>query len=299
MAADALTVRFGRTVAVEGLSFSVHPGSVYALLGRNGSGKSTTVRCLLGQLRPSGGRAFLLGRDAWRERRQLMSRVAVVPETPDVPPEMSAADAARFVGALHPAWDGDGFAARMQRFRVPIGTRFARLSKGQRKQVSLALALATSPEVLILDDPTLGLDAVSRKELYDELIRELADRGTTVLITTHDLGGVEGVADRIGVLGDGRLVVDEDLERLRARFRRLKYTMPEAGRKAAEASLARLRPLRSRSLGELTDTIVSGFDEPRLSALTAVLEGGGPQVESLSLEEIFIALCGEDNGGSQ
>jgi ABC-2 type transport system ATP-binding protein len=137
------------------------------------------------------------------------------------------------------------------RFGVSASTPFGRLSKGQKAQVALALALASSPRLLVLDDPTLGLDAVARKDLFEELIGELADRGITVLITTHDLAGAERIADRVGILRRGRLVLYEEMEALREKFRRV--------------------------------------------SLVAV-GGREPEVSTLTLEEIFIALTDEEKG---
>jgi ABC-type multidrug transport system ATPase subunit len=144
-----VTVRYGRSVAADAVTFDVAAGQVYALLGRNGAGKSSLVRCLLGMQKPSAGAALLFGTDAWRTR---------------------AANAAR-AGA---------------------GAR-------------------AGPELLVLDDPTLGFDEIARRELWEELVGELAERGVTMLLTTHDLAGVEGIANRVGILVGGRLAVDEPI----------------------------------------------------------------------------------------
>jgi ABC-type multidrug transport system ATPase subunit len=217
---ESLTVHYGSTAALDRVSLEVPKGSVYALLGRNGAGKSSAVRCLLGQQRPNAGRALLFGLDVWRERARIMERVGVVPEDPDLPPEANALELSRFCSRLYPRWDEAGVRDRLKRFSVPEKTPSGRLSKGQKAQVQLALALGHQPELLVLDDPTLGLDAVARKEFFAELIGELADRGTTVLVTTHDLAGIEGIADRVGILKDGRLVIDDTLETLKAKFSR-------------------------------------------------------------------------------
>jgi ABC-2 type transport system ATP-binding protein len=113
--------------------------------------------------------------------------------------------------------------ARLQRFGVPADVPFGKLSRGQRGQVALGLALAPEPRLLILDDPTLGLDPVARRSVFEELIGDLADRGTTVFLTSHDLGGVEGIADRVGILQEGRLVLDEEVDTLKQRFRRISF----------------------------------------------------------------------------
>lgn len=226
VAIQELTVRYGRgrPPVLDRVSLAVPEGSVYVLVGRNGAGKSSLVRCLLGEQRPSSGRALLLGGDAWRERARLLRGVGVVPEEPDAPPAMTARQLARFCSGLYGSWDGAGFAARLERFGVPDGVPFGQLSKGQKGHVLLSLCLAGSPRLLILDDPTLGLDPVARRAVFDELIVDLSERGTTVFLTSHDLSGVEGIADRIGVLQSGRLVVDEEMETLKQRFRRLRVS---------------------------------------------------------------------------
>lgn len=217
IAVERLTVRYGSRTALDGVTLSVPRGSVYALLGRNGAGKSSLVRCLLGQQKPEGGRALLFGLDAWSHRARAMERTGVVPEDPDAPPGLSPRRIAAFCAKIHPRWDAGAVAERLRRFEVPTDLPFGRLSKGQKGLVSLALALGHAPELLVLDDPTLGLDVVARRSLFEEVIGDLADRGTTVFVTTHDLAGVEGIADRVGFLRGGRLVVDESMESLKER----------------------------------------------------------------------------------
>jgi len=294
---EGLTVRYGRLTAVDAVSLEVPEGCVYALLGRNGSGKSSTVRCLLGQRRATSGRTRLFGLDSWGERAKIMQRVGVVPETPDVPPETNAERLESFMERVTPGWDGAEFFVRLEAFGVPKRQRFDRLSKGQQRQLTLAMALAGSPELLILDDPTLGLDAVARRGLYEELIGELADRGTTVFLTTHDLAGVEGIADRVGVLRDGRLLVNEELENLKARFRRLAWTETEVPAERLEAGLQHVGVVASETMGGAVEAVVSGYDEVAMSRFAQESPVKLVRSEALSLEEIFIALCGEERGG--
>jgi ABC-2 type transport system ATP-binding protein len=294
LAAEAITVRYGRRTAVDAVSLTLSEGTVYALLGRNGAGKSSLVRCVLGQQRPAAGRALLFGRDAWRHRASLMAQVGVVPEQPDAPPGATARQLARFCRPLYPHWDGGAFEGRLRRFGVPADLPFGRLSKGQQGHVALGLALAARPRLLILDDPTLGLDAVARRAFFEELIGELADRGTTVLIATHDLAAVERIADRAGILAGGRLVVDEDLEGLKQRFRRI-WTAGEAA--AATTALDDFAPLAAQTTGTGdwgVETIVAEYDEERFRAFRDSAAGAGARVTSLTLEEIFIALTGAD-----
>ena len=153
---DGLSVSYGRTPVVEGLTLAVPRGSVFALLGRNGAGKSSLLRVLLGQRPPARGRVRLLGEDPWTRRTSLMARVGVVPEEPDAPPEMTALALSALCGRLHARWDAPAVAERFRRFEVPTDQAFGRLSKGQKGAVMLALALGHAPELLLLDDPTLG-----------------------------------------------------------------------------------------------------------------------------------------------
>jgi ABC-2 type transport system ATP-binding protein len=290
-----LTVRYGSRTVLEDVSLEVPPGSVFALLGRNGMGKSSLVRCVLGQQKPAAGGARLFGRDAWTSRARAMERVGVVPEEPDAPPEMTADELVRFCRPLYATWD-DAMARRLlDRLEVPRRTAFAKLSKGQKGAVMLALALAPLPDLLILDDPTLGLDVVARRALYDEVIGALADRGTTAFVTTHDLAGIEGIVERVGILKDRRLVMVESLETLKERFRRIRCARTDSGRfswspfDVVEAS--------ERDWGR--QAVVSNFSEDRLAAF----EGGAAvtdvEVGALDLEEIFLAVVAPAGEGAR
>lgn len=298
--AREVTVRYGRTLVLDRLDFSVDSGEVVALLGRNGVGKSSLVRCLLGQQKPSAGRCTLFGDDVWRHRARLMRRVGVVPEEPDAPPNMSARGLARFCSRLYPTWDDAGFAARLQRYGVPDRTPFRTLSKGQKAQVMLALALAPSPELLILDDPTLGLDAVARRGVFEEVIGELADRGISVLLTSHDLAGVESIAQRVALLVGTELMLDEELEELKQRFRRVDLTIDEEDE--SDDYLAELLreavPAERRRRGRRLSVLASRWD----GALDVGFRGAlGERVEisAASLEEIVVALGGTSGGDAR
>jgi ABC-2 type transport system ATP-binding protein len=291
---EGLTVSYGRTTACAEISLSVARGAVYALLGRNGAGKSSLVRCLLGQQKPSSGRATLFGEDVWKARARLMARVGVVPEEPDAPPAMTTRQIAGFCRRLYPSWDQAGVDGRLERFGVPPGVPFGRLSKGEKGEVMLAAALGHAPELLVLDDPTLGLDAVARKDLYEELIGELADRGTTVFLTTHDLSGVEGIATRVGILKDGRLVLDEEIETLKARFRRIRYGNDRSGERSAFGTeLDAFEAVRVRVRGWGIDAVVSNFAESLFEQFRMIDGVVDAEVSPMSLEEIFLAVVGE------
>ena len=305
--AREITVRYGRTTVLDGLDFHVDEGEVVALLGRNGAGKSSLVRCLLGQQKPSSGRCTLFGEDVWKHRARLMARVGVVPEEPDAPPGMNARGLGRFCSRLYPQWDGDGYSARLARYDVPEKVAFRSLSKGQKAQVMLALALAPSPELLILDDPTLGLDAVARRGVFEEVIGELADRGISVLLTSHDLAGVESIAQRAALMVGGGLRLDEDLEELKQRFRRVTITLqdedegdenargvPKVTNQLLRDLLQEAVPAERKQRGRRLSILASRWDDELEASFRDAL-GERVEVEAASLEEIVVAVGGSSD----
>jgi ABC-2 type transport system ATP-binding protein len=283
-----MTVRYGRRVAVDAASLEVPRGSVYALLGRNGAGKSSLVRCALGQQRASSGSARILGEDSWKHRTHLMERVGVVAEDADAPPEMWVEQLAAFCARLYSRWDQKAFDTRASRFGISTRARFGELSKGQKKQVSLALALAAAPDLIVLDDPTLGLDVVARKSLFEEVIAELADRGTTIFLTTHDLAGVESIADRVAIMDGGRIALDEELEALKGRFRRIRFSAQPLALEAAS-----FRTTLVKRWGTGTEAVVSNYDDLAFERLRSSATIQSADVSAMTLEEIFIAVAGE------
>lgn len=289
--ATDVTVRYGRRTAVDRASLIVPRGSVSALLGRNGAGKSSLVRCLLGEQKPESGSIALFDREVWSSRHELMERVGVVSEDSDAPPSMTVAQLAKFCASLYSRWDQQSVDDRLRRFRVAPEARFGNLSKGQKKQVMLALALASSPELLILDDPTLGLDVVARKSLFDEVIAELADRGITILLTTHDLAGIETIADRVAIIAGGKIVLDEEMETLKARFRRIRFAQQPVALESASMLAAKVR-----NWGSGTEAIVTNYDDVAFERFRST--AGVHATETMSLEEIFIAVAGENGAES-
>jgi ABC-2 type transport system ATP-binding protein len=291
--AKGVTVRYGKRTVVDDVTLEVGEGIVYALLGRNGAGKSSLVRCLTGQLAPAAGRVDILGEDVWKHRTRLMDRVAVVPEEADAPPESRVGDLGRFSARMYSRWSQPAFDERIRRFGIAADRRFGELSKGQKKQVMLALALATSPDLILLDDPTLGLDVVARKSLFEEVIGDMAERGITVFITTHDLAPVEAMADRVGILREGRLVLDEEVETLKSRFRRIRFASQPVA-----LSRASLIAATVRQWGNGTEAIVSNYDDLAFERFRAEANVTA-EVSAMSLEEIFIAVAGENEGADQ
>jgi ABC-2 type transport system ATP-binding protein len=285
IACEALTLGYGRRAVVREATLGVPAGSFMALLGRNGAGKSTLVRGLLGLQPALGGSARILGLEPWRDRAVLMERLGLVPETPDAPPALSLDRISAFCGRLRRTWDAAGVRARLVRMGVDPSRPFGELSRGQRTQGALALALGGNPEVLVLDDPTQGLDPVARRSFFQEVLGDLADRGTTVLMATHDLDGVEALADRIAVLDGGRIHAEASLEDLKARFRRVcgparmdaallapfRPVALEAGPLGLEATLTAYSPEAWAAAG-LDPAWVAGADLETI--FLALVEGG-------------------------
>jgi ABC-2 type transport system ATP-binding protein len=226
-----------------------------------------------------------------------MARTGVVPEEPEAPLEMTAKQLVWFCSKLYSRWNGGEVLARLERFGVPVNVPCGRLSKGQKGMLALALALGPGPELLVMDDPTLGLDAVARKAFFEELVGDLAERGTTVFVTSHDLRGVEGIASHVGLLREGRLLLSDELESLRARFRRIRLTAGDGAPSDLRAAFAEFQVLDLAKLGAAAEVLVDRFEEGAFERLKQSPWAKDVEQTALSLEELFIALVGEGNGG--
>ncbi len=215
-----LTKRYGSDRGIDDVDLHVEPGEVFGFLGPNGAGKSTTIRTLLDFQRPTSGSASLFGLDSRRDSVAIRARVGYLPG------DLKLFD--RMTGAQHLAWFGRARGAHdpsvsddlVVRFGVEMDRPIGELSKGNRQKVGLLLAFAQSPELLILDEPTSGLDPLMQAE-FERLVRETALGGSTVLLSSHSLAEVQRVADRVAIIRDGRLVVTDTVEHLRARAPRV------------------------------------------------------------------------------
>ena len=212
---EGLSRRFGGLRAVNNLSFQVAPGRVCGFLGRNGSGKTTTIRLLLGLLRPSGGKAQLLGLDAQHHRAELMRRVGYVGETPVMPEWMTVREVADFTGSFYGTWDCGRVNTLLERFQLNPQQKVGHLSRGMNAQLALVLALGHNPELLILDEPATGLDVLVRRSFLEGIIDVIQQEGRTVLMSSHLVHEVERVADQIVVVEGGKLVTSMPLEELK------------------------------------------------------------------------------------
>ncbi len=205
---ERLTKYYGRQRVVDDLSLRVPYGTVYGLLGRNGAGKSTTIKMLLGLVHPDRGRSELLGEDTAALCPATRARIAYLAEGHPLYRWMTVGQTVRFVKSFYPRWNGPLVEQILDHFELPQRKKLRHLSRGQLAQVALALSVAPDPDLLILDDPTIGLDTVVRRDFLESMIQIIQRRGRTILFSSHILSDVERVADRIGVLVDGVLRVD-------------------------------------------------------------------------------------------
>jgi ABC-2 type transport system ATP-binding protein len=211
---EGLSKRYGSTLALDQLDLSVAEGEVYGYLGPNGSGKTTTIRLLLGLHRPSGGRAELFGLDAWNDPVSAHERVAYVAGEPFLWPSLTSAETFEFLARLHGGTDVAYREQLVERFRLDTSKKIRALSKGSRQKVQLIAALATRAELLLLDEPTSGLDPLMEVAFRD-CIEEAKGRGQTVFLSSHILSEVEALCDRVGILREGKLVDEGTLKELR------------------------------------------------------------------------------------
>src|SRR5271166_1236478 len=209
-----LSKRYGDTLALDALDLRVEPGEVYGYLGPNGSGKTTTIRLLLGLHRPSAGRAQLFGLDSWHDPVAAHRRVAYVAGEPMLWPALTGAETLAFLANLRGGTDEDYRGALVERFQLDPDKKVRALSKGNRQKVQLVAAFATRAELLILDEPTSGLDPLM-EVAFRESVREAKERGQTVFLSSHILSEVEALCDRVGILRQGRLVDEGTLDELR------------------------------------------------------------------------------------
>lgn len=281
LSARNVRVRYGSREVLRDLSLDLEEGEVLALLGRNGEGKTSFVRCALGLQRPTAGAIEALGRDVWTERSRIMREVGYVAERPQAPSWRTARELLQWGGAFHERWEEEDAVARLESDAVPLDLCLEKLSRGQRKQVEIAFALASRPRLLVLDDPASGLDPLARRSLWRRLVEDLADGEVSVLLTTHELEAVERIADRVALLHRGKIAIDEPLSELRDRFRRLP---PEIEPRAPSRDL-RVIGTVSTAWGERR-VVADWPGDGDAAELTA-------QAESMTLEEIFEVLMKE------
>jgi ABC-2 type transport system ATP-binding protein len=214
-----LTRRFGATTALAGVSLALPRGAVYGLVGANGAGKTTLIKHILGLLRAESGSVRVFGLDPVAEPVAVLSRIGYLSEENDLPGWMSVDELIRYSRAFYPAWD-DAYAEELrQAFALDPSSKIRTLSKGQKARAGLLVALAHRPELLVLDEPSSGLDPIVRRDILGAVIRTIADEGRTVLFSSHLLQEVEQVADHVTMIHKGKIALSAPLEAIRESHR--------------------------------------------------------------------------------
>jgi len=280
-----LSKRFGSQIALDGVSLEVQPGTVFALLGENGAGKTTAIRIMLGLLAADAGRASVVGLDSAAHGIDIRRQVGYVPERPVLYDWMTVDEIGWFVAGFH----GDGYLARYRqtadRFALPAEKKIKTLSKGARAKVVLSLALAGDPELLVLDEPTSGLDAMVRREFLESMV-DRAATGKTVFLSSHQINEVERVADVVAMIHDGRLLLVETLDRLKEQTRQLIFTLADGVGQPPDVPG---RVLSRRRHSRQWQVAVVDLPEPSVAELRRHPAVADLEVRRPNLEEIFVA----------
>ena len=297
IATRGLVKRYGQQEAVNGLEMRVPAGAVYGFLGRNGAGKSTTIKMLMGLARPDSGSASVLGLDCATQTLDILRRVAFVGENKVLYDELTAEEMVRFTRSFYPRWSEPAAEACARRLELPMRQRFKTLSKGNRAKVWLLLAVGQAAELLVLDEPTAGLDPVNQDALL-QLLAEGDGAGTaTVFFSSHDLAEVERICDWVGIVDAGRMLLEARLDDIREHYR---LVIAEGRDLPMERAAPVLSATRSGSFSRyLVARDADGFAARLRSQGASVTE-----VTPLSLRDVFLELvrkedpCTSGNAGA-
>lgn len=216
-----LTRHFGEKLALDRVSLAIPSGIVLGLVGENGAGKTTLIKHVLGLLKAERGSVRVFGRDPVKESVKVLSEIGYLSEEPDLPGWMRVQELMRYVQAFYPGWDEQYAEELREQFGLDPAARLKNLSKGQRARAGLIVALAYRPRLLVLDEPSSGLDPIVRRDILAAIIRTIADEGRTVLFSSHLLSEVERVCDRVAMLKAGRIVFDGQLDEIKQSHRRI------------------------------------------------------------------------------
>ncbi|MBQ5406324.1 MAG: ABC transporter ATP-binding protein [Oscillospiraceae bacterium] len=280
-----VTKSFDGFRALDGLNITVPRGAVYGLVGPNGAGKSTVIRHLAGIYRQDAGEVLVDGAPVF-DNPAVKSRIAYIPDDIFYYTQATIRDMMRFTRDLYPGFDTDCFEKLGEAFPLNPKRLVRKLSKGQQKQVAFWLALAQRPEIVILDEPVDGLDPVMRRQVWSLLLADVAERGTTVLVSSHNLRELEDVCDHVGIMDHGKMLLERSLSELQDNVVKIQLAF------AQETALpADLEILHRSETGRLQQLILRGKPDV-LSARLAALDPLFLDVLPLSLEEIFIYELG-------
>jgi ABC-2 type transport system ATP-binding protein len=275
---------YGATVALDGLNLHVEEGRILGVIGPNGAGKTTALNAILG-LTPYQGELRVLGRDPWREREQLMRDVCFIADVAVLPRWMRVGQALDYVAGVHPRFDrakAEGFLARTS---IRAGQKIKELSKGMVTQLHLALVMAIDARLLVLDEPTLGLDILFRKQFYDSLLTDYFDRSRTIVVTTHQVEEVEHVLTDVMFINHGRVVLSCSMEEFESRYLQV-MVRPEQ-----LAAARALKPMDERQVLGGSVFLFDRVDRRQLAALG--------DVRTPAIADLFVAIMGHQNGHAQ
>jgi ABC-2 type transport system ATP-binding protein len=292
---SALCYRPGKSFALDHLSIQVPAGAIYGFLGPNGAGKTTTIRLLLGLLRPASGTIHVLGEPVPRRIRHSLARIGYVPERPHLHLSLTVNESVCFHSAFYPGWDGAWATDLLHRFGLQGHRGIRSLSKGEMGKLMITLALAQKPELLVLDEPTDGLDPVVRRELLSALLDYVSDRAATVFISSHLVHELERVCDWVGVLDRGRLITEMPMQEFKNGIKRIVVSNPPdhhvdapftvLGREAREAGVetwsvrgweSAMGSWFARQGGMLREIIDLDLEEAFVELLSTARSGPGP-----------------------
>ena len=275
---------FGMTQALKGVSAATEPGQIVGLIGRNGAGKTTLLEILAGLLVPDSGTGYLLGHDSRNLPDEVRQRMGFVFQEEELFGWMSVATHIDAVGAHYRDWDQERARDLAQRWSLPMDKKVETLSRGQRQKLGILLAIAHQPDVLLLDEPASALDPVSRRAFLAELVELACDGHRTMVLSSHLLGDIERLADRIWLMRRGELVLDESLDNLKDDVIRLSFPRVEAD------AIPQLSSALSRQDDEQGTTLIARH--PGAEALSGLERqfGSGLRVSAMNLEEIALEL---------
>lgn len=282
--ARGLRRSFGTTIALDGVDLRVEEGRILGLIGPNGAGKTTALNAIVG-LSTFQGELKVLGRDPWKERDQLMRDVCFIADVAVLPRWMRVSQALDYVAGVHPRFDR----AKAERFLAKTTIRRAskvrELSKGMVAQLHLALVMAIDAQLLVLDEPTLGLDILFRKQFYDSLLNDYFDRSRTIVVTTHQVEEIQEVLTDVMFINRGRIVLDCSMDEIESRFLEV-LVHPEQ-----VAAARALEPLHERQLFGRNILLFEKVDRDRVAALG--------DVRTPSIADLFVAVIGNQPGEAQ
>jgi ABC-2 type transport system ATP-binding protein len=275
--AKGLRKVFGKTVALDGIDLSVERGRILGLIGPNGAGKSTALNAILGLI-PYEGELKVLGRDPWTARNELMRDVSFIADVAVLPRWMRVAQALDYVAGVHPRFDRARAESFLARTAIKRTSKIRELSKGMVTQLHLALVMAIDARLLVLDEPTLGLDIIYRKQFYDTLLNDYFDHSRTIVVTTHQVEEVQHILTDLMFIDHGRIVLECSMEAFEERYAEL--TVPPDKLAAARA----LKPIYERQAFGRTVLLFDRADRTALAALG--------EIRTPSIGDLFVAVIG-------